>query len=190
VSDFLRDSVRGLIGHAKLALKLFRGDSASSACHQIHRIKPQMQGRRGLVEDSSRSWGQMLSASLTRPSLTLLRMLVAFEFALGFALRTMRVKAIFRVPIAPKKLKASIVIRELAHELHERILGLRRLRSFRLFSINWWHSEDMLHELIIQSRDNCQDIYPKVSRQLGAVQEISRVLIFRQAGNFEMDRAA
>src|SRR5258708_40256009 len=73
VSNLVGDSPRGLVGHAKLALKLLRGYPATSACHQIHGIEPQMQGRRGLVKDGSRSRGQMLSASLTRPSLTLLR---------------------------------------------------------------------------------------------------------------------
>jgi hypothetical protein len=146
VTDFLRDSVRGLVRHTKLALKLLRGYSATSACHQVHRIEPKVQGRRGLVKDGSRSRGQMLSASLTRPSLTLLRVLVAFEFALRFALRTMRVDTVIRVPITPQKLKTGVVVWKLAHKLHERILGLGRFRSFRLFSIDWRHSETMLHE--------------------------------------------
>ncbi len=85
----------------------------------------------------------MLSASLTRPSLTLLRVLVALEFALCFALRTMRVKAIVRVPLAPEKVKASVIVGKLAHKFHERILRVGRLRSFRVFSVYWWHSEDI-----------------------------------------------
>src|SRR5260370_2485542 len=145
VSNLVGDSPRGLVGHAKLALKLLRGYPATSACHQIHGIEPQMQGRRGLVKDGSRSRGQMLSASLTRPSLTLLRVLVTLELALRFALWTMCDFAIVRVAIAPQELKASVVVGELFHKLHERVLGVRRFGPFGLFSVYWWHSETMLH---------------------------------------------
>jgi len=144
VSDFLRDAVRGLIGNAKFALQLLRGDATSSACHQVHCVEPKVKRRRGLVEDSPSSRGKVLSASLTRPSLTLLRVLVTFELALRFTLRASRVDTIFRVPIAPEKFKASVVIGELAHELHKGVFGIGRSSPFRLFSVYWWHSEAML----------------------------------------------
>jgi|SRR5258707_2386083 len=147
VTDFLRDAVRGLVGNAKLPLKLLRRDSATSARHEIHRIEPQMERRGRLMEDGSGSRGQMLSASLTRPSLTLLRVLVALKLALRFALRTGRVDTIVRVAIAPQELKASIIVRELFHKLHERILGVRRFGPFGLFSVYWWHSETMLAQI-------------------------------------------
>src|SRR5258708_37632848 len=100
-----------------------------------------MERRGRLVKDCYGSWGQMLSASLTRPSLTLLRVLVTLELALRFALRTGRVESVVRVAIAPQELKASIIVRELFHKLHERILGVRRFGPFGLFSVYWWHSE-------------------------------------------------
>src|SRR5258708_24077787 len=134
VPDFLRDAVRGLVGNTKLALKLLRGYPAASACHQIHRIEPKVQGRRRLVKDGSGSRGHVLSASLTRPSLTLLRVLVTLKLTLDFALRTGRADTIIGVPLTPQKVKAGVVVRELFHKFHKRILLLRRLRSFWLFS--------------------------------------------------------
>ena len=143
--NLLCDAVRGLVRNAKFALQLLCGDSATSACHQVHCIEPKVKRRGGLVEYCASGRRKVLSTRLTRPSLTLLRVLIALELALGFALRTLRVQTIIRVPIAPQKLKAGIVGRKLAHKFHERILRLRRFRSFRLFSVYWWHSETMLH---------------------------------------------
>jgi hypothetical protein len=97
------------------------------------------------VEDRPSGRGKMLSASLTRPSLTLLRVLVTLKLALRFALRAMRVSPVLRVPITPEKLKTGIIVWKLAHKFHKRILRLRRTRSLRLFSVYWWHSETMLH---------------------------------------------
>src|SRR5207248_5477013 len=111
-----------------------------------HGIEPKVQRRRGLVKDSSRSRSQMLSASLTRPSLTLLRVLVTLKLAFRFALRTLRVNSVFRVTLAPQIIEASVIVWKLAHKFHERILRLVRLRSFRLFSVYWRHSEYMLPE--------------------------------------------
>src|SRR5260370_30466806 len=79
VTDFLRDAVRGLVGNAKLTLKLLRGDSATSACHEVHRIEPQMKRRGRLMEDRASGRRKVLSASLTRPSLTLLREFKRYE---------------------------------------------------------------------------------------------------------------
>jgi len=103
-----------------------------------------MQGCRGLVEDSASGRRNVLSASLTRPSLTLLRVLITLKFALRFALRALRMDAVWRVPLTPKKLKASVVIGKLFHEFHKGILGIRRLGPFGLFSVYWWHGETML----------------------------------------------
>src|SRR5437588_4695537 len=143
VANLLRDAVRGLIGHAKLALQLFRGYSATSACHQVHRVEPKVKRRGRLMKDGSSGRGKVLSTSLTRPSLTLLRVLVTLELALRFALRTLRVNTIIRVPITPEKVKTGVIVGKLAHKFHERLLRLGRFRSFRLFSIDWRHNGDI-----------------------------------------------
>src|SRR5260370_30236749 len=62
VTDFLRYAVRGLVGNAKLALQLLRGDSAASACHEIYRIEPQMERRGRLMEDCASGRREVLSA--------------------------------------------------------------------------------------------------------------------------------
>ena len=105
-----------------------------------------MERRGRLVKDRASGRRKVLSASLTRPSLTLLRVLVTLKLALSFALRTMRGLAIVRVAIAPQELKASTIVRELFHKLHKRILGVRRFGPFGLFSVYWWHSETMLSD--------------------------------------------
>lgn len=144
VSDLMSNAPRGLVGYAKLSFQLLRGDSATSACHQVHRIKPKVKRRGRLVEDSSRGRRNVLSACLASPRLALLGVLVALEFALRFALWALRMDTVLGVPITPKEFKASVVIGKLFHEFHERVLRLRRLGPFRLFSVYWWHSEAML----------------------------------------------
>src|SRR5687768_17318554 len=40
--DEMAHAPRRLVRHAQLALDLLRGDSATSACHQIHRVEPKL----------------------------------------------------------------------------------------------------------------------------------------------------
>jgi hypothetical protein len=74
---------------SKLALKVLRGDSASSAGDEVHGVEPQVQGRGRLVEDRPGRWMDVMTTAKTRPRLTPLRCGVSLERAVLVALRTM-----------------------------------------------------------------------------------------------------
>ena len=50
------------VGNSRFPLNLFCRDSAARRSHQVHRVEPQPQGRRGLLKDRSRHWGDHASA--------------------------------------------------------------------------------------------------------------------------------
>src|SRR5262249_39805953 len=120
LANLIEHPPRGLVGNAQFSLKLFRRDSATSARHQIHRVIPEMQRRRRFVVDGSGGRMEMVAASRTAPRLTLLRRSVALERSRLVALRAGRVDAIRRETRTPEMLQASIIVRELSHELRER----------------------------------------------------------------------
>jgi hypothetical protein len=134
-ADLIEHAPRGLVGNAKFPLKLLRGDSASGACHQVDRVEPQMQRRGRFVVDRSRRRVQVITARGARPRLPLLLGRVTMKHPLGVALRTMGVRAIRRKAVAPQLLKASLVVAELAHELHQRVARFRRRTARRRFAI-------------------------------------------------------
>lgn len=159
-SNQVRHAPGRLVRDAKLALQLLCGDAASSAGHEVHRIEPQMQRGRRLVEDRPRCWVEVVPATRTRPRLALLRHAVALEDALRFALRAVRVFAIRRVALAPKDFETRRIVGVLLHELHEGVAGLRRLGSDWLVAVHRWHRSvpppplSQIH--LRQSRDSCQ----------------------------------
>src|SRR5271157_93869 len=134
---------RRLVGDAKFTFQLLRGDSASRACHQVHRIEPQVQGRRRLMEDRPSRGMNVMTASGTRPRLTLLRSRIAREFRSAAALVAHGMDSVFRVPIAPQPFKAGCIVGKLSHELHQRILGIRGLCAYWFVSIYWRHKKIM-----------------------------------------------
>jgi hypothetical protein len=92
------------------------------------------------VEDRPRRGVQVMSAMDARPRLALLLSSVATMDALSFALRAVSRITTRRVAVAPKPLKASVVVWKLAHELHERILRVRRLVILRVFAVSRCHT--------------------------------------------------
>ena len=118
-SNLVEHSPRGFIGNSQFPLKLFSGDAASGACHQVHGVKPQVQRSGRLVIDRSRCGVQMMTTRGARPRLTLLFSRVADESAYLVALRAMRVLAIWREAITPQLLQASFIVWKLPHELHQ-----------------------------------------------------------------------
>ncbi len=106
--DFVSDSPRGLVGHAKLALQLLRGNPATSACHEVHRVEPKVKRSRRLVKDRSGCRSDVFAARDTSPSLSLLLVFVTLKLALVAALGAMRVCSIFRVAIAPKEIQTGV----------------------------------------------------------------------------------
>src|SRR3972149_1984381 len=137
-------SPRCLVGDAQLAFDLLSGDAATSAGHQVHRVEPQVQRRRGLVEDRSGSRVQVRAASRARPRLALLRRLVSLERTLRLAFRTVGVLTVFRVAVAPQPFKASDIVGKLAHELHKGVARLRGFGSYRFVSVDWRHDYSLL----------------------------------------------
>src|SRR5205085_2898166 len=91
VADQVAHPPRRLVGDADLALNVLRGDSASSASHQVHDVEPQVQRRARAVENRPRRGMQVMAAGDARPRLPLLRRFVPLELALLVALRAMRV---------------------------------------------------------------------------------------------------
>lgn len=81
----------------------------------------------------------VVSARRAGPRLSLLLGIVVFELARLIALGAMRVFPVLGVPRAPKILKARIVVRKLAHELHDRVLRLGGSGALRALSVSRWH---------------------------------------------------
>jgi hypothetical protein len=141
IAKSIEHAPRGFIGNAQFTSKLFSGDAASGACDQVHRIEPKMQGRGRLVEDRPRSRMQMMAARHTRPRLPLLSCVVTPKRAGFVALRTMRVLAVGRQTIVPKPRQARLIVRELPHELHQRVMRVRRGATQRILSISCGHEK-------------------------------------------------
>src|SRR5581483_3649285 len=145
IADQVEHPPCGLVCHAKLTLKLLSRNPASRASHDPHRVEPQVQRRRRLMEDRPRSRIQLLRARRTSPSLRLMRHLVPLERAHLLATRTVRMLTIRRVTLTPQPIKASSIVRETTYELHHRVLRLRRLRALRVVSINGRHGLSLSH---------------------------------------------
>jgi hypothetical protein len=64
-SDFMAYAPRGLVGHTKLALKLFRGDALPRSGKQIHGVKPHLEGRPGFLKRCPRHRVNMMPAPRT-----------------------------------------------------------------------------------------------------------------------------
>src|SRR5438105_9899415 len=79
VADLVEHPPRRLVVDAKLALKVLRGDPASSASDEVHRVEPQVQGRGRLVEDRPGCWVDVVTARGAGPRLAALRGLVTLE---------------------------------------------------------------------------------------------------------------
>src|SRR3712207_3400879 len=103
-----------------------------------------MQGGRGLVIYRPRRWVQVMPAMDASPGLALLLRSVATVNPLSLAVRAVRGLAVWGVAVAPQPLKASFIVRELAYELHERILRVRRWGVDRGFAFSWCHAPIVL----------------------------------------------
>src|SRR5918995_4887444 len=103
-----------------------------------------MQRGRRLVEDRSRRGVQMMPTMNARPRLALLCGSVAPMDALSLALRAVSRITTRREAVAPEPLKASVVVGKLAHELHKRVLRVRRLVILRVFAVSRCHTSIVL----------------------------------------------
>ena len=103
-----------------------------------------MQRGRGLVEDSASGGVQVMAAMDARPRLALLRGFVAAVNPLRVAVRAVSGLPIGRVAVAPEPLQARFIVGELAHELHQGILRVRRLVVLRVLSVSRCHTTSLL----------------------------------------------
>ena len=124
--DHLEHPVRCLIGHAELSLELLGGNATPSARHEINGVEPQVQAGGGLVKDRPRCRVHVKATGRARPALALLLRLVPLERRLSLATATEGVRAVLGVPLAPQPLQARLVVGEVAQEVAERVLGVRR----------------------------------------------------------------
>jgi hypothetical protein len=81
----------------------------------------------------------MKAASGAGPGLAQLGCLVPIELAAQFALRALGVLAVWRVAGDPELFKASGVVGEVAHELHQGVARLRAIGSLEVVAINRRH---------------------------------------------------
>ena len=89
-----------------------------------------------LCEDRPGERVQVVPAGVAVPRRTFLDLV---ELTHARALRALSVRAVLRVAVAPQPLKARGIVRELAHELHERVGGLRGVRSDWVVAVNGGH---------------------------------------------------
>ncbi len=137
-ADLVEHAPCGLIRNAKLPLKLLRGDTAARARHEVDGVEPQLERGSGVLKD--RSYERVLVVAAVLASV---RGTVLLSVVLGNPLARRAVHA-FGVELDYQIFKASAVIGELVHELHEGVSGLRGLRPFRLVAVYFGHTKSIL----------------------------------------------
>lgn len=113
LADFARHSPRGLIAHAKLALKLFRRDAVARGRKEVHRVKPLLQ--RHMSPHERRADHRMNVLSAVAGVGRKFR-----ELAEQAYLAAARALEFLAVPQFEKVGDTSIVVREPLHELLNR----------------------------------------------------------------------
>src|SRR6266545_1424683 len=96
---------RGLVVNAKLALQLLGGDSATCACHEIHRVEPQLERRGRAFEDRSLHRVDAEAARPAEPARALLRRLVTLEHPLRVTARAVGMLAVRGEALTPQPYK-------------------------------------------------------------------------------------
>src|SRR5581483_8839448 len=119
VADEVEHAPCGLVRHAKLALQLLGRDPASSARHDVHGVKPHLEGRRGLLKDRALQRVDASAAGRAEPRRTRRGGLVPLEGSLLAAPLARRGLAVRREAGTPDELQASLVVRELSEELQD-----------------------------------------------------------------------
>lgn len=128
-TDLFEHAPRGFIGHACFALKLLCGDTAASRGHEIDRVEPSFQRRRGLVIDRVRSWVYVVPAVLAGIGLARGYFVMLRYFVARLAKDTIGIKIVFQ------PFKASIISGEIALEILECVA-----RHFRAFDFRFCHA--------------------------------------------------
>src|SRR5438105_1887272 len=98
-----------------------------------------MERRGRLVKDRPGGRLHVEAAGCAGPSLAALSRVVALERALDLTALADRMFSISRAAVPPKPFQAGVIVRELAHELHERVGRLRGGGTFGVFPIYGWH---------------------------------------------------
>ena len=99
----------------------------ASASHEVHGVKPQVQRGRGLLEDRPGCRMDVMPAARAGPRLPALLGRVLFENSLPLALGALGMFAVLRVAGPPQVFQTGGIVRELTHELHERVVRIRGL---------------------------------------------------------------
>ena len=116
----------GLVGDARLAFNLLRGDSAACGSHQVDRVEPCLKRSARFMEDRPGSRVNVMAALIAR-----VRRTASYPVMLGNALAQLA-KDTIRVQVAPEPFEAGNVIREHPLEIFEgKPLHLRSLLLFQ-----------------------------------------------------------
>src|SRR5271157_1617091 len=116
-TNLLKHAPCGFVGHSSFPLNLLRGNSTTSRGHQIDRVEPCCERRRGLVEDGVSSRVNVMSTVIARIRRATLDAMMLCDRFTGFAIDALGIQVI------AKPFKASRIVRELAVKL---FLGVRR----------------------------------------------------------------
>src|SRR5581483_8967261 len=133
-ADAVEHAPRRLVGHAKLALKLFRGDTAASAGHQVERVEPQAKRRGRILKDGSGHRVLAVPAVFTR-----IRGAVVVPVVLRHLVALWAVNPV-RIELAYQPIKAGSIVREITVKLKERVARFRSSGSSGLVAIYLGHT--------------------------------------------------
>jgi len=136
LSDLLEHAPCGLVGHARFAFKLFRGDTAASRGHEIDRVKPSLKRCAGLVIDRVRSRMNVMPTELARIGFTRYYFVMLRDRVARLAKDTIGIKVVLQ------PFKASIVSREIVLEILECVTG-----HFRAFGFAVFHARILLNRV-------------------------------------------
>ena len=125
LANLFEHAPRGFVGDARLALKLFGRDAATSRGHQIDRVKPSLKRRAGLVINRVGGRVNVMPAILAR-----VRVARSYLVMLSYLVARLAKDAI-GVEVISQPIKASIIVRELFLEILERVAGHLRAFDFR-----------------------------------------------------------
>ena len=112
-TNLLKHAPRGLVGYARLALNLFRGNAASGLRHEVDRVEPSRERSRRLVEDRASGRVNVMTAAVAR-----VRRATRNAVVLCGRFARLAIDAVW-VEVIAKPFKAGCVIRELALEVFQ-----------------------------------------------------------------------
>lgn len=126
-----------LVGDSKVTLQLLRRDAAPRLRDEEHGVEPQDERVRRLVVDRPGRRVNVMPARVTTVGRVLAQLV---EAPLALALRAEGVLAISAVVLAPEVVKARVVGRKVAQEVHDRVSAFAAACAYRLVAVDGGHA--------------------------------------------------